>query len=158
MTDSQSNSIPQSKARPRLWVLVLVLIIVFVCGGISGGFIAIHKARGHIQTMLTDPDRAKDQIVRELTSKLSLDEDQALQVKEIVQRRHTAIVAIRTETAPKVLKEFDGMENEMLEILNDDQKKKFLNFTKLVRNVFLPAPAKSDQKVPSENSPYEANL
>lgn len=137
-TENHPSNNARPAGRPRLWLHIVLLITVFICGGISGVFLATQKARSHIRTMLHNPEQAKDLIIQELTSKLSLNKNQASQIEEIVHRRHAAIVAIRREASPLILNEFDGLESELFEILDSDQQARFREITKIVRDVFLP--------------------
>ena len=121
----------------RVWLQILVLITVFACGGISGAFLAVHKARNHMRSMLLNPKKAADQIARDLTSKLNLDNNQAAQVGEIVKRRHAAIVSIRRDSGPRFLREFEEMEKETLEVLDSDQQEEFRKIAKFIRDVIL---------------------
>lgn len=128
----------RSTRRMRFGLQLVVLIVVFVSGAISGAMLAAHKARIQIKTMMLHPEKAADHIVQELITQLSLNERQATQIAEIVKRRHTAMVEIRRESSPRFLEEFDEMESETLKILNDDQKEEFRRITEMVRGAFLP--------------------
>lgn len=122
---------------PRLWIQILALIIVFICGGISGAFLMVQQARNHITKMISEPDIAREQIVKELKKRLSLDEYQVAQVAEIVMKRHSAMIAVRRDTAPLLLKEFDAMEAETLAVLNARQKEEFIRISQFIRSAFL---------------------
>lgn len=121
----------------RVWLQILVLITVFACGGISGAFLAVHKVRNHMRSMLLNPEKAADQIARELISKLNLDNNQAEKVADIVERRHAAIVSIRRDSGPLFLREFEEMEKETLEILDSDQQEEFRKISQFIRDVIL---------------------
>ncbi|MCF3648394.1 hypothetical protein [Synoicihabitans lomoniglobus] len=101
----------------RTWMAWLVLVGVFLAGGVAGGFISLRVAKTMIERG-RGPDRFAPRFMERLTEGLDLTPEQQAQLKPIVDRtwvvlreqRHASITAMR------------DMEKEVIGLLTPEQK------------------------------------
>ena len=111
----------QSPRRRGKWKTVALGLAILLCGiliGAGGTVICVQKILVHA---IHHPEEAPARITARLRKKLDLSDDQAVRVKAILSERQKAIQAIRRETQPKVMKEFEKTKEEVASILTPDQ-------------------------------------
>lgn len=137
------NSISKSdrpvirKAAPR-WIQAAVLLIVFASGVASGVFGTSSYIFSRMANFRNNPDSVPTEIADGLRSKLSLNQNQYEQTLAIIARRHGNITTLRNGIAPKIHGEFDQLESELSEILNESQTERWSQIAGWVRDTFLP--------------------
>lgn len=135
---------PMRRSLP-VWVQIAVLLAVF-CGGIGvGAAIASRYLLARMQHYRAHPESLPSEVTANLTSRLALSNEQSEKVLEIITRRHGRIESARQASAPNIHSEFDLMEQEVANVLNEHQRLRWHTTAQWVRKSFLPLnPGKSE--------------
>ena len=107
------------------WKAWLCVIGIFLAGAVVGGIIGHRVTVQLAQKALNEPAFMRRAIVKRLTYKLDLSDDQRKQVEAIVADSQTSIRQLRSEVEPR----FDGIlknaEGRIDKILNPEQQAEF---------------------------------
>ncbi len=122
----------------RRWPRLVLLLLVFVCGGIVGAVSGGYWMRERMIAMIQHPEQVPDRILPRIRAELTLSEEQARKVEEIVRRRHAAMEAHRAESYPRQLAEFKAMHTEVAELLSPEQRGKWSALCDSVERRYLP--------------------
>lgn len=125
------------KALP-VWVHGIVLLVVFVSGIGVGAVSASRYMLARMQRYRAHPEVLPGEITNSLAHRLSLTGEQSEAILKVVTLRHGRIEEIRQSSAPDIHSEFDLLEQEVADVLNDDQKQAWLDTSEWVRKSFLP--------------------
>jgi hypothetical protein len=82
-------------------------------------------------------DALVNNIIPRIRNRLTLTEEQPLQFKEIIERRHPRMLDVRREGTNEMLAEFQAMEDEVSEVLDPKQRKSWRKIAESVRNRFI---------------------
>ncbi len=108
--------------RKRGWLLNLLLgLLIFSCGAVTGGGVALHIAWNRVTATLQHPEQAPEGAAKRLTRILRLDDKQAAEVKAILEHRFQDIAALRREMGPRVDEEVQAIRDEISAVLRPDQ-------------------------------------
>ena len=135
---------PAQKTLPRIrqaqpwWIQLIVLLVVFVAGGVVGGMIAMKSVHSRMAYLRKNPDALPTIVVPRLQHILALTEEQSAQVREIMSRRHPRIIEHSHQGIEGMHSEFDAMEEEIAAVLDEDQASKWRVVAEGVRSRFLP--------------------
>ena len=124
--------------RRRWWLSVVLGLVIFVSGAVVGGGVTLLVAVNQVREMVMHPEKAPGRIVARLRSRLNLNDEQAGQVEQIVKRHQAAIVDIRREVQPQVLRQLDEFEREVGDVLTPDQQKKWHGLLGGLRTRWVP--------------------
>ena len=140
MTEKPADPVtpPPTTTRHR-WPRLLMLLLIFVCGGIVGAVGGSVWMRERMIAMMQHPEQVPDRILPRIRSELALTDDQARRVEEIVRRRHSLMESLRAETYPKQMTEFKAMHKEVADILTPEQQGKWAALCDSVEQRYLPA-------------------
>lgn len=122
------NAQPAPLAVPptrRRGMFVGLLAAVFLSGGIAGAGIGWMIAQRQFLDDLRHPGRLPDRMTRMVRNELGLSEEQSKKVDEIMHKHHEVIEAIRAETRPRMVAEFNAIGNEVAQVLTEEQKVKW---------------------------------
>ncbi len=122
----------------RRWPRLVLLLLIFVCGGVVGAVSGSAWMRNHMIAMMRNPEQVPDRIMPQIRSKLALSEDQTKKVDEIVRRRHALMESLRAETYPRQMAEFEAMQAEVAEILTLEQRSNWSALCDSVEQRYLP--------------------
>ena len=137
MTESDPTSTPDKEARcsrdrtglprprKRHWRVVMLMLLIFIAGGVLGAAGTIIYTVHHLQEIGQHPERAPQRITQRMREKLDLTDAQAEAVQEILERRQHELMAIRREIHPRVKAIMDASRDEIAEVLTDDQQVKW---------------------------------
>ena len=134
---SRPKSKPWRKALP-VWVQVITLLVVFAAGIGVGAVTASRYVLARMQHYRAHPEALPSQITGSLTSRLSLNDEQSEKVLAIITHRHGRIEAVRQASAPEIHSEFDLMEQEIANVLEEHQRLRWHETAQWVRESFLP--------------------
>jgi hypothetical protein len=109
--------------RALQWKLIAGFILVFIAGGMTGGFFAVSHSR-RIFVESHDPGVMSKRMRERLRVELKLTPDQLAKVSPIIEKTTTELEQIRTETGRKVHETFLQAHREMSAYLNDEQRAK----------------------------------
>jgi hypothetical protein len=112
--------------RRRRWLVKILLgLLIFSCGAVTGGGVALRVVWNRVATTLRYPEQAPAKAAQHLTRVLRLDEEQSAEVKAIFERRFQAIAALRREIGPRVDSELQSIRDEISAVLRPDQIKRW---------------------------------
>jgi hypothetical protein len=104
------------------WQICLVLVLIFLAGGVSGGLVAFKVAR----SILPPPPR--DWVARQferVTHELELTPEQQAKIQPIIQRRMDEVNRLRREAFKSGREIMTRMEAEVAAVLTPAQREKY---------------------------------
>lgn len=127
-------------AKSRRWMVNILLgLLIFACGAVTGGGVALRVAWNRVSTTLQHPEQAPAKSAQRLTRVLRLDEKQSAEVKAILERRFETIGALRREIAPRIDAELESLRDEISAVLHPDQVQRWTRiFDNLRPRLFSP--------------------
>jgi hypothetical protein len=130
--------LPMTRQPLPRWIQVTVLLVVFVAGGVAGATIATTVLHSRMETYRQQAPIFSEDIVSRLRVRLNLSDQQAAEVREIVERRHVHMIELRRSGSRSMHDEFTEMENEIAGVLDKQQAAAWHQIADFVRQRFLP--------------------
>ena len=124
--------------RRRRWLTALVMLVIFVCGGIVGAGAMLKFIDGRVQEAIHHPEQMPARVAGRLERRLGLSEKQHADVLDILTRRQQELFAIRRQTQPQIEAVLDGIEADVVGVLDSSQKETWLSDAKRFRERFTP--------------------
>lgn len=125
------------------WLQITVWLVVFTAGGVSGAMVASQLIYSRLQYYNEHAGELPNDILPGLQRRLGLSESQAERVRGVIERRHPRMLEHRHKGAQAMLDEFNAMEQEIADVLDEGQKTDWHATADSVRRRFLPpAPVK----------------
>ncbi|MFC1572720.1 Spy/CpxP family protein refolding chaperone [Candidatus Eisenbacteria bacterium] len=114
-------------ARPRHgWTRGLLLGgLILICGAVIGAAVTSHLLWNRFVRSAWSPDRLPMRMTEHLVEDLDLTDEQAEQVKEIVEGRRKAMRALRDEIHPRFEAELEQMRQEIEAVLTPEQAERW---------------------------------
>lgn len=131
------TSIPTPPDR-RWWPRALMSLFVFTCGGVVGAAGGGLWMRSRMIQLIQHPDQLASHVLLRIDNELALTDDQRGKVESILQRRFSAMEALRAESYPRQLAEFRRIQSDVSEFLKPDQKTKWDSLSQTIEQRFLP--------------------
>jgi Spy/CpxP family protein refolding chaperone len=105
------------------WKLIAGFLLVFIAGGITGGFIGAAHARDYF---FRGPHRGliKERMFTRLQRELNLTPEQTTKISPMIDKASAELEKIRQETATRVHETMAQTHREMGAVLTDDQRAK----------------------------------
>lgn len=122
----------------RVVVKLLLLLLVFGAGGITGGFYGLNLAFNKMREHATHIAELPDHVVPRLADQLSLTEEQLPLFDAAFRLHHAKIVEIEGQNAVDVHQHFYEMGKEILGLLDEEQATEFRETHRKICSVFLP--------------------
>lgn len=138
-----SSALPSDSSRVtrpgrRCWRRVLMVLLIFLGGAACGAAVATMAVRHAVHHTIQGPDTISAHITSRLAGMLDLTDDQSVQVREIILRRHNALIDIRRDIQPRLEAELAVLEEEIAAVLNEQQRTKWHAHAASVRAHWLP--------------------
>jgi uncharacterized membrane protein len=114
------------------WKLVLLLLAIFLAGGVTGALVMKRFGR----KMITDrpmPDQWAPLHMRRLVERLELQPEQVEQLRPIVRRNLEELGRLRNQSMGETKAVFERMEREIAEKLTPEQRVKFEELNRQMR-------------------------
>ena len=112
----------------KTWKAILVLGLVFFAGivlGVVGTRVVVRRL---VQQAIEHPERVQVLIERNLTRKLRLDGEQALQLETILTDTHTELHALRAQYQPQAADIFRKADARIIKLLTPEQLTRYEKF------------------------------
>lgn len=138
MNHSNSNLIRFQQAIATR--LILVMVGVFVCGCIVGGATSRAWTRYQWRMALKNPESLGSRISPRLVRSIGLHGDQLDRVEHLINLRYDRMEALRAETYPLQLAEFDQLCHEIDGELDETQRPKWAKLVNQLKDEYLPVP------------------
>jgi gas vesicle protein len=129
------------------WKLIAGFLLVFVAGGLTGGFIGAHHARNfflgppHSHGL---PERMRERLRRQL----ELTPDQVSKISPIIDQTSSKLEAIRIETAQRVRATLEESHRQIAPQLTPEQREKLEKMEQMhkkrMRHHGFPAPEQGE--------------
>jgi hypothetical protein len=146
MNDSPNPDAPLNLPLPaapphgrRRWVSLLLSLVIFASGIVIGAAGAAGFIRREILHVLRDPGAVPDRITQRLKTRLSLTDEQADKVQDILETRQRSLQAIRTRIQPEVVKQLRLAKEEVGDVLDDRQRERWEADFDRLRELWLPS-------------------
>ena len=120
--------------------LVLIMLGIFASGCIVGGVTTRAVSRYQWRMAIKNPDSLASRISPQIVSTVDLRNDQLNRVEYLINKRYARMEALRAETYPLQLAEFDQLCSEIDEELDDSQRAKWVKLVDKLKNEYLPVP------------------
>ncbi len=122
----------------RPWQRVLMVVLIFLGGAACGAAIATMTLTHMAHHAIQNPQAISAHITGRLADLLDLTDEQSDQVREIILRRHDALIDIRRDIQPRLEVELSVLEEEIAGVLNEQQRAKWHAHAASVRAHWLP--------------------
>jgi flagellar basal body-associated protein FliL len=132
-----SQQLPPPVGRRR-WLTILLSLVIFVAGMVSGAALTVHYAVSRLQFAIHHPEVAPARIAATLQRRLNLDDQQTAQVETIVARRQVEIASIRRKFQPEIVHQLDSVRDEIAAVLKEPQREKWTQLFDQFQQRWLP--------------------
>lgn len=122
----------------RLVVKLMLFVVIFGAGGITGMFYGINLAFSKMREHATHMAELPDNVIPRLASQLSLTEEQLPEFDAIFRKHHVEITRLEADSAVAVHQEFYALGKELLALLDEKQTAEFKETHRKICTVFLP--------------------
>jgi len=106
------------------WKLIAGFILVFVAGGVTGGFVAASCIRQYFLAG-RHHEVAADRMRERLKSQLNLTPEQVAKISPIIEKTTAQLEEIRKDTAGRVHETFSNFHQQVAADLTPEQRTKF---------------------------------
>ena len=132
----------------RWTVKLLIFVIIFGAGSVSGMFYGIYLTFNKMQDHAKHMAELPDHVVPRLAEQFDLSDDQLTQFDTVFRKYHGQITEVETENAVQVHDLFYEMGKEIIPLLNEEQVAEFRETHRKICTVFLPViPLEADEGV-----------
>ncbi len=109
----------------RTWLVVLLSVVIFVSGAIVGGGATMMWIRNQSREAWEHPERMSERIAGRIAERFELDDEQTARVREVVRRRHQALMQARESMLSQVDPELDRFTDEIAAQIPADRRDDF---------------------------------
>jgi uncharacterized membrane protein len=114
------------------WKVVLLLLGIFVAGGVTGAFVMLRVGR-EMFIKRPGPEQWAPNHLKRLAERLKLEPEQVEQLRPIVRRNMEELNRLRDTSMAETKFVFERMEREISEKLTPEQRSKFEQLNKEMR-------------------------
>ena len=131
---------PDLRRRPwvRLLCKLLIMLVIFLAGAVSGALYGIDFSFRQMRYHAEHMDELPDNAIPRLAKDLALAPEQLQNFDRIFRKYHVDIARVEGENAVRVHQLFYEMGREILPLLDETQRAKFLEIHRKICSVFLP--------------------
>lgn len=127
------------RPRRRWWRDLLLGCLIFVCGGLVGSGLTLHRIR------VAGPDLLQRQLLNmparvteRLTKNMKLSKEQQVQVREILERGQKDLKAVRRSVLPQVEVTLEKVRTDVSAVLTEKQRQQWNHRFDLLRDRWFP--------------------
>jgi uncharacterized membrane protein len=114
---------PRAKTRLKIW---LVVVGVFLLGGITGASLdSLYRMRASSNERSTRERRSKGEVFERMKSDLNLSEQQATEIRAILDQTRNEYRQLRTEVRPRYDTVRQNARTKIRALLTPEQQQKF---------------------------------
>lgn len=136
MNHSASN--PERSQHASTSRFVLFMMGIFISGCLVGGAITRAVSRYQWRMAMKNPENLGSRISPQLVSSVGLRAEQRDRVEYLINKRYEKMEALRAETYPLQLAEFEQLCDEIEAELDNAQRTRWANLVKTLKNDYLP--------------------
>ena len=145
-------------AATRNLKLLLVMTGIFLCGGIAGGAVSRLIVRQQMLSIMRNPGEVPDRIVPMIVNSLDLTSEQREQIEPLIRKHYAQLEALRAQTYPQQIAEFDAMCAAISKELDGSRQKAWTELTEDMRQRYLPVAPVGPPPTDFLFSTFDANL
>ncbi len=119
------------------WALLFIIFGAGVAAGVGGSALVI---RQRILAVIRQPEQIPDRVIPILCHRLSLNDEQSVQVAAIMRRRYAAVEELRSEFTPRITTELHLLQTEVDAVLSADQKERWAIWCQRIEECLPSAP------------------
>jgi hypothetical protein len=123
---------------PRRWKLLLLLLGIFLCGGVVGGAVSRLIVRNQMLSTMRNPGEVPNRIVPMVIHSLDLTGERARQVEALIRNHYRQMEVLRAQTYPQQIAEFESMCTAINKHLDESQQHTWAELTAVMRERYLP--------------------
>jgi hypothetical protein len=142
-TDNAVGGLP-APAQRRRWLTVLLAILIFGAGLVSGGALTTAFVVSRVRSLIHHPEQAPARIAARIGRRLHLDDAQQAKVEAIVAARQRELMRLRGEIQPQIMEQLDGLRTEIGEVLTESQREQWQRMFDEFRERWVPAASAVD--------------
>jgi Spy/CpxP family protein refolding chaperone len=116
------------------WKVILVLIGIFIAGGVTGGFVTQHIGRLKLLNRPV-PEEWAPRHLKRLVDRLDLTKEQQEQIRPIVRRNMEQLGRLRNHAMTETLLVVEAMQRDIAERLTPEQRTKFERMNRELRDM-----------------------
>jgi hypothetical protein len=140
---SEDATAPEPAASParcprRRWLWALLGLLIFALGAVVGAAGTLLVVRVRVRHALQQPDKLPQRIAGRLRGTLDLTDEQAEQVRAILDRRYAELARIRRFAQPRVEAQLEWVRKEIADVLTPDQAARWREHFDRFRRVWIP--------------------
>lgn len=106
----------------------LVLALVFLAGAAFGVVATRVVVRQFVRVAISQPEKLRDRIERDLTRRLKLNDQQRPKVRAALVHAHERLQTLRAEFQPRFAEILDDTRGEISTVLTPEQRERFEEF------------------------------
>jgi hypothetical protein len=125
-------------SRRRRWRRWLLSLLIFIGGAVFGSALTAGAIFRGVHRAITHPEEAPARITARLSRRLDLSAEQQAKVRQIIARRQASLMEIRRDVQPRIELQLDGLEGEIMAVLNGEQQEKWRVMVTTFRQTWLP--------------------
>jgi len=118
------------------WQILLVLVVIFAAGGVSGGLVAYHIARHGAVRLPPPPDVWVARDIQRFGERLALTPAQEEKLKPIVRSNVEELTKLRRQSMRATHDILENLENQIMAELTPEQKASFQEFVQKRREAW----------------------
>ncbi|HTX67497.1 MAG TPA: hypothetical protein VMD31_17135 [Opitutaceae bacterium] len=118
------------------WQILLVLVVIFAAGGVSGGLVAYHIARHSAVRLPPPPEVWVARDIERFGERLALTPAQMEKIKPIVRSNVEELTKLRRQSMRATHDILESLENEIMAELTPEQKVHFQEFVEKRRDAW----------------------
>lgn len=146
MNPSPAPTLPRP---PRPWKQVLLGLLIFAAGLLTGGGLTLVAVRRVTLTLLHHPDDLPRRLSGHMRHRLHLSDAQEVQVRCILERRQEAVAGLRRRFRPELERELEGARREIAQTLDPRQAEAWDRWFLRRRDFWLPPPPPAPPEAPA---------
>jgi hypothetical protein len=105
-----------------------------VCGAVVGGIFVVKS----IQHAVLHPESVPARVSARLERRLKLTPSQTAQVRDALVKRQQSLLSIRRDVQPRLEQEFDGLESDISNVLDEQQRDEWRTMAENFRSTWMP--------------------
>ena len=122
MNQMEKDSLLLAMQRVHRWRMAFLGLVILLAGLAIGASLTLILGRGLLEHRPRGREIAGERMIRNLKRHLQLSSEQAEQIEPILKKHLEALHKIRIEARPKVIEQFELMNDEISSILSEQQK------------------------------------
>lgn len=136
-SDTNVNSTISSAGRTSHFWSILLGAGILLFGMVIGACLTFFFLRGRVMNMIRHPEARSQAMIKRLDRALDLTKEQRTEVARILRDHRARLNETRRKMAPRIREELRSLEEDVGEVLNEKQQRKWGRYVKKMRRIWL---------------------